>query len=92
MTQPTDKVREAFEALYPNRDLTQDLDGTYVALSTRMHFKDFATVWQASRTAALNEAYSICEAEEINQDTVGGKRAAAACVNQLLKLRLRDGK
>lgn len=87
MTTPS---QAAFELTYPDRDLTQDLDGIYVALPTRMHFKafvkDFALGEAHGRKQALEEAVAICKA--FLSGGSNGIQAARVCaynIEELLK-------
>lgn len=64
MTQPTDKVREAFEAWHSDyygvrKSAYRLIDGSYKHNSMNHEF----TAWQASRTAALNEAIELLNNE-----------------------------
>jgi hypothetical protein len=59
----TTKSQEAFEKAFPHRDLTQDLDGVYVTLPTRVHYKDFCLGYELGRKAALEDALAIVKKE-----------------------------
>lgn len=84
MTQPTDKVRKEFETWWGKKGLLLRSGGGD-------YDKTFAyRTWQASRTAALNEAIEIASTPENYHGKTSQPRSANQILNKLLELR--DGK
>jgi len=95
MTQPTDKVREAFEQDNSHLYLSVDRDGNYDTLSTEHELRKYRKAYKAGRTNALNEAIELCtkqfltEASDYPYDR-GWSNAAKRLSKEFKELR--DGK